>query len=93
MNDPGLKAPLVFKTKVCWFEPTLAKKNSFFFTDPYCAGVFNKHCLWTLFFIDICHRCSPQASYKANGSDSRHKTILASTWDLGTYPVVEQRRL
>ena len=41
---------LVFKTKVCWFEPSLEKQKSFF-TDPYCVGVSNKHCLLISFII------------------------------------------
>ena len=36
-----------FKTRVCWFELSLARTK--FFTDPYCAGVSNKHCLLTFF--------------------------------------------
>ena len=38
------------KTRVCWFELSLAKTK--FFTDPYCVGVSNKHCLLT-FFIGV----------------------------------------
>ena len=37
------------KTRVCWFELSLAETK--FFTDPYCAGVSNKHCLLTFFIL------------------------------------------
>ena len=37
------------KTRVCWFELSLAKTK--FFTDTYCAGVSNKHCLLTFFIF------------------------------------------
>ena len=40
-----------FKTRVCWFELSLAKQS--FFTDPYCAGVSNKHCLMTFFVLSM----------------------------------------
>ena len=45
-----------FKNRVCWFELLLGKKHLpklSFFTDSYCAGVSNKHCLLT-FFIFTC---------------------------------------
>ena len=30
---------LLFKTRVCWFEPSLLRSKLLFFTDPYCLGV------------------------------------------------------
>ena len=43
-----------FKTRVCRFELLYHLPKLSFFTDPYCAGVSNKHCLLTFFiFSDI----------------------------------------
>ena len=56
-----------FKTRVCWFELSLAKTKCFI--DPYCAWVSNKHCLLDFFILSKGKFiCRPQCLFYPNNS-------------------------